>query len=190
MKIRGNIDACAHPVVSPLTGASCVGYEVVIRALGADHLWRTLAREVRCADFELTQDGSRFFVQTSVAYRLALRKEGHRVPPSGRSVGMDALIERQGGEVNDGLLWRDRAVEAREGMIRVGDGVVVWGGDAVEISPDVSADGYRRPPLRLVLCGDAQNPVVVSNLPGAHLIDNPFLSRRDVLRGLFRRRQG
>ena len=77
----------------------------------------------------------------------------------------------------------------RLGVFQVGDNVVVWGQDDVEIRPDLPTDGYRTPPMRRLIVGDTENPVVVSNLPGAWLLDDPFLSRRALLQRSLRRRK-
>ncbi len=189
MKVRGLIVACERPIASPLSGPPCVGYDVVIRARPRRGLWTTLAHETQLASFELAHDATPFFVDASGNHDLALRKSSKRISPSERSVAVVGLLERHGAAVDDSILGGDRQIEIREGMFRVGDGVIVWGNDTVEVTPDGVSGGYRQPPIRRTLCGDDQNPVFVSNLPGAGLLESPFLSRRGLLESIFRRRR-
>jgi hypothetical protein len=188
MKVRGIIVACERPIVSPLSGAPCVGYDVVIRARRRRGLWTALAHEAQLASFELAQDATPFFVDASGNHDLALRKSSKRISPSERSVAVRGLLERHGAAVDESIFWGHCQIEIREGMIRVGDGVIVWGNDTIDVTPDGVSDGYRQPPIRRTLCGDDQNPVFVSNLPGAGLLESPVLSRRGLLETIFRRR--
>jgi hypothetical protein len=188
MKVRGSIVACELPIASPLSGAPCVGYDIAVRARPRRGLWTTLAHEARLANFELAQDANRFLVDASGNHEIALRKSSRRMSASERSVAVIGLLERHGASIDESTFWGDRQIEISEGMIRVGDRVIVWGNDTVEIAPDGVSQGYRQPPIRRTLCGDDQNPVFVSNLPGAGLLESPFLSRRGLLESIFRRR--
>ena len=151
-------------------------------------MWTALAHEAQLASFELAQDATPFFVDASGNHDLALRKGSTRISPSERSVAVMGLLERHGAAIDDSILGGHRQIEISEGIIRVGDRVIVWGNDAVEITPDGVSEGYRKSPIRRTLCGDDQNPVFVSNLPGTGLLESPFFSRRGLLESIFRRR--
>ena len=180
MKVRGTVSACARPVRAPGTLEYCVGYELVVRRVRGDGSEGRPAGDSACADFELATDEGPVYVRASAASSLALRKRA-----SGRA-----------GDVLDGSAFGRRGsphpgagTAVRLGVFQVGDNVVVWGQDDVEIRPDLPTDGYRTPPMRRLIVGDTENPVVVSNLPGAWLLDDPFLSRRALLQRILRRRK-
>lgn len=189
IKIRGRIHACARKVIAPATGDPCVGYELVVRASDSDRKrfawWIRLARESSCGDFELATEQGLIHVEATGASNLALRKKVTRVASdmAERNAHLVAMLARCGTTV------RGHALELQQGIITIGDDVIVWGGDAVEVDPRAPATGYREPPLRRMLTGDQRNPVFVSNLAGANLISQPTLSRRDVLRTILRRRR-
>ena len=174
-------------MTAPVTGGPCVGYELVVLLESLPgrwfSIWSPLSRESSCADFELAVENGPLHVEAARASTLALRKTVTRISSgaAARNGVLGAVLDRCG------VTSRRSRVELREGIIVVGDSVVVWGGDAVEVDPRAPAAGYRDPPLRRVLAGDQSNPVVVSNIVGAGLIDQPILSRRGVLRALLRR---
>jgi len=185
VKVVGRLRATAPSFTAPLTGAACVWYRTIVQTWDGflysprriiEHKWQDLVVDdaggsavVRMQGAQVSLEGMRApwgyeppppwderHAATTENLRRFLAARGHELHYHRRSI-----LERMLSEAP-----KLRGARYREVVLRQGDRVAVLGKAVHEPDPTVHSAGARQPPVRVVL-GDAHEPVIVSNEPGA-----------------------
>ncbi len=165
-RIRGIARPLGEPLIAPLSGRTCVGYEVWVTEHDGDDTTE-LVREVRWQPFLLDDGTGRAVIDPSVApveylvgivttesgafddataeERAVLARHGHATAPGGD---------------HRSLTYRERALE-------VGEMVSVRGHGLREVDPTPAAArlGRGAPPTRLRMVTTHATPLAVSTIP-------------------------
>jgi hypothetical protein len=166
-RLRGVVVATGEPLVAPLTGRVCVGYELIVTEY-ADEATTELIRDVRWASFALDDGTGRALIDLTVEpVTLTL---GTIRTSSGfgddATVGERAVLARHqhhpdhGGVMNRNLTYRERAIVVGELISVRGVGV-----READPSPVAATLGRGAPPTRLRLVSTGAIPLTISALP-------------------------
>lgn len=146
---------------APLSGRECLAYQVEgTNTTGA------LANEARCASFLLEDETGRAIVQLEVASQA-----GPRLVDAELQLTADwrTGTERTGWGAVEEFLTKHRVLiglSRVEAILAEGATVAVRGRSRRTIEPDPQrVDDYRAAPSRLLLVGDAEVPLWISNDP-------------------------
>ena len=169
-RVRGIVVADGPTYVGPLSGRTCVGYELTVRlgAPGADDAeYAEVIREVRWHPFAIDDGTGRALVRFEGDAHLTL---GVVATEAGGADAVEAderaiLDRHQQPALRHG---RTPELRFRERAIAVGELISVTGRGVREADPSPRAAhlGRGAPPTRLVLHPTAGQPLVLSTDPG------------------------
>ena len=167
-RLRGIARPIGAPLVAPLSGRSCVGYEVWVvdspRDEGAPS--RELFREARWAPFLLVDSSGAAVIDLAggpVEYHLGVvtTESGILDEPTAEELALLARHgERPGDVFNRALTYREHALGVDELVSVRGHGV-----REPDPSPAAARIGRGAPPTRLRLVGTGATPLAVSTIP-------------------------
>lgn len=168
-KIAGVVRAATPLLAAPLSGRSCVFYEVLVeeyRSSGRSGHWESIVRESSAVDFLVVDDTGTALVETARMKVLPVHDTElssgflHDATPE-----LQAFLARHG-ESSEGLIF-NRRLRYREGVFEPGERVRVLGRARWELAPGTGEPGvgYRDVPKRLVLCAPSQSDLVASDDP-------------------------
>lgn len=167
-RLRGIARPIGAPLVAPLSGRPCVGYEVWVvdspRQEGEPS--RELFREVRWAPFLLVDSSGEAVIDLAggpVEYLMGLvtTESGILDDPTAEEQALLARHDERAGDVfNRALTYRERALGVDELVSVRGHGV-----REPDPSPAAARIGRGGPPTRLRLVGTGATPLAVSTVP-------------------------
>jgi hypothetical protein len=140
---------------SPLTGRPCVAYSFVLR--GPTREQDGTIRYDRAVPFIVEAEG----LEAIVKGRVAFAYEPRRVP-QGTCRGLADVLRQEGRDL-DGF-WGMKTYSCQEALLRAGDEIMVLGRVSIEIDPAGRSEDLRGPPMRRVIRGDEDAPVVVDHV--------------------------
>ena len=165
VKVAGEIQLVAEPLVSPLGSVRCIWYEVVVHAHAEGERWKVVARDERRADFWLVDGEARALVRMrhpNVGAEVQLRMERTAFESYPWPEPAAAMVRRAGR--NPDLLPYYRVEET---TLPVRGRVVVSGHAFYEDDPhsEPVAQGYRHMTRaqRLVIDATSRVPLLVSD---------------------------
>ena len=172
-RVVGRVQALGPPLSAPLTGRSCVCYDVRVEeyryhAYKGLITWQLVIREVVGQDFAIQDEHGRALVRYDPSWRVALVRDGQLSAGTCEKLAptMAAYLERH--LPGAGAAAPSRKMRFLEGVVEEGERVAVAGRGRIEPDPDPSAaSGYRQTSMRLVLEGSERRPLYLSDDPYA-----------------------
>jgi hypothetical protein len=139
---------------SPLTGRPCVAYALLLRADSEDE---GPVRSEDAVPFVVEADGIEAVVSGPVTFAYNPVQVPERSCP-----GLDAVLHREGRDRHG--FWGTKSFGCYEALARAGDEVMVLGEITVEVDPAGRQEELRGPPVRRVIRGDREAPLVVDHV--------------------------
>lgn len=157
VRIVGRVHVERETLASPLTGQPCVAFQLFAESAEGEE-GSSAALDLRGArPFAVADQTGDVLVDTEGPYLLALRANtlGSTGGLFGNRAHAQTLASLTGTQAKD---MKSRAY--REGVLKDGDRVVVGGRGTW--TPDPRRGGLRQPVERLVICGTAEQPVLIA----------------------------
>ena len=166
VRVTGRIQRDARLLEAPLSGRSCVVYEVVVDELSSasPSLWQRLLDLRQACPFLVEDDSGTARIDTAGPGFVALVHDHVGVTSGiypGNHLELSTVLE------SCGILpmtWfgRWKPLRYAEGVLEIGELVTVGGNGGREIDPSGDSPGFRSPPQRLVLRGSEAEPLLIS----------------------------
>ncbi len=163
VRIVGRVKQRVDLLRAPISGRPCVAFEADIEELaGEEWVSRLRVREAR--SFIVIDESGPALVDADGPFELALATDEQGSSGLFGRIG-SAQLQVVKSYLSSGAEWfgRSNKVRYREAILRDGQNVAVGGNGTREISGEAPASGLREPPTWLVLRGEAEAPLLISN---------------------------
>jgi hypothetical protein len=176
VRVTGRAARVEETLTAPLSQRSCMAFQLAIderRSHGNSTHWRPVVRVREARPFWVADDTGRVLVEPGSHFALALERD---------VAGRTGFLERLTGDSMERLeaFLASRGIPARnwfgmgktfrynEGVLEDGETVSVGGSVVAEPHPDGEASPGRGTPMRKLLRGSPQIPLLISDDPDAH----------------------
>jgi hypothetical protein len=162
VRVTGRVHGVRELLEAPLTGRPCVAYELIVGGqMPAGYL--RLMNQQDARPFLVTDESGTARVDTSGPFRLALRPQVGTTsgPYPGKHKALSLLLESRGLRAEN-WLGRWRRLNYAERVLEQEQLVSIGGPSDREPDPTAERSGPRSPPLRLVLRGTENHPLVIA----------------------------
>jgi len=168
VRVTGRVHAEGDLLRAPVTQRPCVAYQLIIEG-DEDGAWGSVFELEDARPFKLIDETGEALVEvTGRAFLLALVADKRGWTRSGpdqdpHSQAVHSLLGSADVEV-EGIFDGPRRFRFREAALREGRRVAVGGVGTREVTPDGARAGVREPPQRYVVRGNADEPLLISDL--------------------------
>ncbi len=162
MKIHGRVCALEDVVVAPLSGRSCVAFDVHVEQLKRE-TWTTASRDRAACEFAVEDATGRALVRMRLSRVHLVNDATTQDEVLGPLTEATAdYLRARGHEPGRSL----RPIRVSEGILEEGESVLVMGIGRWEHDPDPEGAGsYRERKRRFVLEGDTAFPLQLTDDP-------------------------
>ncbi len=168
-KVVGKLTLIGDPLTAPLSGRKCAYYCTTMeeqRGSGRSRTWVQIVREERVQDF-LLSDGTGTALVRMGGARVTMPRATRYTSDTFRppTEVFESFLYKHGKE-SRGLLFH-KHLRYAEGILQVGETIVVGGLSRIERDPDPRAVGdvYRQSPARPAFYDSVDVPLLVSDDP-------------------------
>jgi hypothetical protein len=176
VRVTGRAARVEEPLTAPLSQRSCVAFQLAIderRAHGNTVRWRPVVRVREAHPFWVADETGRVLVEPGPHFALALERDFAGRTGFLERLTSDSLERLEAFLATRGIPARNwlgmgKTFRYNEGVLEDGETVSVGGRVVAEPHPDGDASPGRGTPMRKLLRGSQQVPLLISDDPDAH----------------------